>query len=189
MELGWGNETTKLMSHNVGLITSNGPFGNNIMTCEWIMRTSFNPAIVAVSIAKPRATYANIIKTKEFGISFAAYDQNILASVSGNNSAKIVDKIKILKELGFKFYKAKKIDALMVEGAAVQMECKIIKKIPAGDHVVFLAEVLDANSTGKTPLLYHAGKFYTVGEIIQKPSPEGLEKIREIIMKHKKSSA
>jgi hypothetical protein len=35
-----------------------------------------------------------------------------------------------LEELGYRFYKAKKIDTLMVYGAALNLECSLFKEFP-----------------------------------------------------------
>lgn len=52
----------------------------------------------------------------------------MLSSVAGGSSGKNTDKIGALKELGFKFFKAKKIDVLMVEDAAMNAECRLVKE-------------------------------------------------------------
>src|SRR3989344_1725210 len=109
MDLPWGDEKTVQFITNVGLITSTGPYGDNIMAAEWTHHVSYSPGLIAVCIGLNKATLENIRATKEFGVSIAATDQNVIASVAGGSSGKNVDKIKALKELGFKFYRANKI--------------------------------------------------------------------------------
>src|SRR3990170_4724695 len=101
MDLPWGDKRTTKFVTNVGLITSNGPIGPNIMAAEWTHHISYSPGLVMVNInAQNNATAVNIQKTKEFGVNIAAADQNIVASIAGGSSGRNVDKIKILKELG-----------------------------------------------------------------------------------------
>lgn len=187
MDLQWGDERTKQFVTNVGLITSNGPYGYNIMAAEWTHHISYKPGLIAACINPKDATHTNIVKTKEFGVNLCSYDQNIISSVSGGNSGKSVHKIEALKELGFKFFKAKKIDVLMVEGAAVQLECNLLKKIKLGDHTTFIGEVVKAYPVSdKAPLIYYNHKYWKVGDHIPKPPEEEIEKIKSVVEKHKK---
>ncbi len=187
MDLPWGDEKTVQFVTNVGLITSNGPYGNNIMACEWTHHVSYSPGLVAVCIGHNKATAENIRKSKEFGVNLSATNQNVMASLAGGNTGKEVDKIEALKELGFKFYKAKKINVLMVEGAVVNIECKLFKEVPLGDHVMFVGEVVEASiNKNKEPIVYHKVKYWKIGENIAKPPQQELERISNIIMRHKK---
>ncbi|MBI2101860.1 flavin reductase [Candidatus Woesearchaeota archaeon] len=187
MDLPWGDEKTVQFITNVGLVTSNGPYGDNIMSAEWTHHVSYSPGLVAVCIGHNKATLENIKNTKEFGVSIAATDQNVLASVAGGSSGKNVDKVSALKELSFKFYKAKKINILMVEGAVLNLECKLFKEIKLGDHVMLVGEVIEASlNKSKEPLAYHEVKYWKIGENIPKPPQEELERIKIIIEKHAK---
>lgn len=187
MDLPWGDEKTIQFITNVGLITSTGPYGDDIMACEWTHHVSYSPGLIAVCIGLNKATLENIKATKEFGVSIAATDQNVLASVAGGNSGKNVDKIKALKEIGFKFYKSKKIKPLMVEGAVLNIECKLFKEIELGDHIMFVGEVIEASiNKDKEPLAYHKTKYWKIGELIQNPSQNELGRIKEIVQKYSK---
>ncbi len=187
MDLPWGDERTKQFITNVGLITSNGPYGQNIMACEWTHHISYSPGLIAVCINPRDATHENIQKSKEFGVSICANDQSIMSSVSGGYTGKEIDKIKVLEELGFKFYKAKKIKALMVEGAVLNIECKLVKEISLGDHTMFVGEVLDVSlNSNKKPLALYDGKYWVMEKSIEKPQQEVLEKISKLVEKHRK---
>ena len=120
---------------SIGLITSNGPHGHNIMACEWTHHLSHSPGLIAVSLGPTKPTVENIRMSKEFGISLCATDQTILASVAGGYSGRQFDKISALKELGFQFYQGDSIDVLMVKGASLSAECKLFKEVTFGDHV------------------------------------------------------
>lgn len=175
---------------NVGLITSNGPYGNDIMASEWTHHISYSPGLIMVCIGHGKTTEKNIRKTKEFGVNLASIDQNVIASISGNNHGYEVDKIKVLEDLGFKFSRAKKINTLMVEGSALQAECKLIKTVKAGDHTLFIGEVVELYPlTEKEPLAYHKGKFWKLGNNINKPEQKVLDKIKETIEKHRKDDS
>jgi len=187
MDLPWGEERTKQFVTNVGLITSNGPYGYDIMSAEWTFHVSYSPGLIAVCIHRPDATHENIEKTKEFGVNLAASDQNIISSIAGGYHGKDVDKVAALKKLGYKFFKAKKIDVFMIEGAAMNAECKLFKTIELGDHTMFVGEVVELYPVGKEPIVYHAGKYLKLGNQVEKPSQEERDKINKVVEKYKKS--
>ena len=187
MDLPWGDEKTVQFITNVGLVTSNGPFGDNIMACEFTHHVSYSPGLVAVCIGHNKATLENIRQSKEFGISLAAADQSVLTSIAGGNSGRNVDKIAALKDLGVKLYKAKRINTLMIEGAVLNLECKLFKEIPLGDHVMLVGEVIEASiDKNKDILAYHKLKYWNVGKQIEKPPQRELEAIKIVVEKHKK---
>lgn len=156
------------------------------MTCAWVNRVSFNPGLISIAIGKDRTTWKNIKKTKVFGISLCSDEENVLASVAGGYSGKDFDKIKALKELGFKIYKAKEIDVLMVE-AALNLECKLVGELDAGDHTLFIGEVISGKSSEKNPLLYSQGKYWSIGKQVLKPNTKELERIKKIVEKNKRN--
>ena len=98
MDLPWGDEKTVQFITNVGLITSNGPYGNNIMAAEWTHHVSYSPGLIAVCVGHNKATEENIRNSKEFGVNICATDQSVMASVAGGSSGKNVDKISAFSE-------------------------------------------------------------------------------------------
>jgi len=191
MDLGWGNKLASKFATNVGLITSHGPNGQNIMAAEWTYYVSWSPALMAVHIGGGRegkATAENISATKEFGISIAASGQNVVASIAGAASGRDLDKIAVLRDMGFELYNAKHIKALMVKGAATSIECRLVEVKELGDHTMFIGEVLDISTDeGKMPLIYQFGKYHLLGEQIHKPGQDVLDKIEQLRQKHKKT--
>ncbi len=186
MDLKWDDERTRKFVTNVGLVTSNGPHGNNIMAAEWTHHISYAPSLLAVCIGPNKATLDNIRETKEFGVHLAAFDQSVFSSIAGGNTGKEVNKIAILKDLGLKFYKASKVDLLMLKDAAMQAECKLMQEIELGDHTMMVGEVVEIRSTEKEPLIYHGGKYWNFGDQIEKPRQELLDKIKKLVEKNKK---
>ena len=110
MDLGWGDPKASKWATNVGLITSDGPHGPNIMAAEWTYYVSYTPALISVHIGRGskdkagKATLENIRATKEFGVNLASQEQNAVSSIAGKSSGKEVDKISLLKEYGAEFY-------------------------------------------------------------------------------------
>ncbi|MBI4018735.1 MAG: flavin reductase family protein [Candidatus Aenigmarchaeota archaeon] len=189
MDLPWGHEARTKFITNVGLITTAGPNGPNIMAAEWTYQLSYSPGLLAVSIGHGKATAENIRATGNFGVSMASVKQTGLASIAGNYSGKEYDKIGALKELGFGFYDGKKINVLMVKGASLNVECKLVGEIPAGDHTLFVGEVLDFVVSSEQSIGYSGGRYILPGPDAEKPSEKERKRIKTVIERHKKTLA
>ncbi|MEK6902700.1 MAG: flavin reductase family protein [archaeon] len=186
MDFLYGSEFHQKFITNVGLITSDGPNGPNIMAAEWTYLTSYSPAIIVVSIGPSKATAENITKTKIFGVSLTAENQNWIASLAGGSSGHQIDKVAALKELGVKFEKGKKLDVQLVEGSALHAECKLIEIVQHGDHHLFIGEVVAASVTDNKPLAYHQNKYWKIDTLIEKPSDEKRAHMKKIVEQNAK---
>ena len=187
MDIPWGSDIANRFITNVGLVTSNGVHGHNIMACEWAYQLSYRPALMGVIINPRHATHDNIRETKEFGVCIASINQGMLTSVSGKASGRNYDKIKVAEELGFTFSKAKTINVLICDGAAAKLECKLFREISLGDHTLFVGEVTDGDINASVkPLAHHAGKYWDMTTLLEKPTTELREKINILFDKHHK---
>jgi flavin reductase (DIM6/NTAB) family NADH-FMN oxidoreductase RutF len=187
MDIKFDDPRTFLLTTNVGVITTDGPVGPDVMSAAWTYQLSYAPFLMGVCINPKHISHQNILATKELGINIAASDQSVLASVSGSSSGALVNKIQVLKDLGFEFYQGKNIKPIMVMGASINAECKVIKEIELGDHTMFVCEVLDLQAdTTKNPLIYENGKYWGFGEKINKPAQEKLDEIKSLLERYSK---
>ena len=185
MDLTWNDRRTRQFLTNVGLITSDGPYGPNVMAAEWTHHISYSPSLIAVNIRGRNTTAENIIDSKEF----AAEDQNILCSLAGRYSGKHIDKIAFFKEIGVAFYKANKIKALLIKGAAMNAECKLLTHEEIGDHIMFIGEIIEITADENIkPLVYQNGMYWKLGDNLPRPRQEILDGIKQFAEKYQKSS-
>jgi flavin reductase (DIM6/NTAB) family NADH-FMN oxidoreductase RutF len=185
-DIPWGSKEAHKFVTNVGLITSNGPHGQNIMAAEWTHLISYSPGMIAVCIGPGKATRENIEETKEFGVSITSTAQASMASISGTTTGKETDKITALKELGYKFYNAESIKPMMVNGAALNAECKLVESHQYGTHKMFIGEVIKVSISDNEPLAFHQGQYWKLTTPLDKPSDEERARIKELTEKHKK---
>lgn len=186
VDMPWGSDAAGKFVKNVGLVTSTGPHGENIMACEWTYQLSYSPGLIGVSIGTNKATAENIRATNEFGVSLASTAQSTASSIAGGSSGKNADKVAALKKLGYSFGKGKKIKAPFVNGSSLVAECKLVQEIPIGDHVLFVGEVLDVTFSAADSLVYHQWKYFKVGDPIEKPTDEAREHVKKIVEEHAK---
>jgi len=129
------------------------PKKRNAMTAAWITRVSWDPPLVAVSIAPSRYTYELLKEYKEFAINIVSRRiLNIALSVFGALSGRHVDKF---SRAGVEPIKAKKIRAPVLKEAPIVIECKLIKTVEVGDHILAIGEVLAVyRNSDETPVVW-----------------------------------
>jgi flavin reductase (DIM6/NTAB) family NADH-FMN oxidoreductase RutF len=188
MDLSWNDRRTRQFLTNVGLITSDGPYGPNVMAAEWTHHISYSPSLTAVNIRGTDATAENIKDSGEFGVNLASEDQNLLCSLAGRYSGKHLDEISFFKEIGVVFYKANKIKALLIRDAAMNAECKLLRQEEMGDHIMFVGEIIEITADENIkPLVYHNGMYRKLGENLPRPRQEILDGIMKFAEKYQKS--
>ena len=91
-----------------------------------------------------------------------------------------------MKEAGLtNFYPAKSINVLMVEGAAMNAECKLMRFEELEDHIMFVGEVIEISADENIEsLIYHNGRYRRLGESISKPLADALETIEKLANKY-----
>lgn len=147
----------------VGLITSTGRHGQNVMAAEWTLHISYEPMLIAVFVHEGEATYDNIMETKQFGVNMSTDEQASLVNIAGGYTRREIDKLSV-RDL-FKTYPARYIRAPMIKGCIINAECRMVRHYKIGDHVAFIGEVIDAKfDKTKSPLIYHRGIYRKVGK-------------------------
>lgn len=147
------------------MITSTGSLGKNVMAAEWTMQISYDPLLVAVFIHDGASTLKNIRETKEFGVNVASDQQTSLVNIAGGYSRKEIDKLKVKNT--FRFLKSRYIKSPMIADCILNAECKLITTKKLGDHIMVIGRVVTMrHDETRKPLVYHTGRYYQIGSII-----------------------
>lgn len=126
----------------VALITSRSRKGKqNVMSCAWMTPVSVNPPLVLICIVKEWYTSELINDSKEFIINIPDYSMIKEIMLAGTLSGRRIDK---LMKMGLKVSKAKVVKAPIIEKCIAHIECKLIKKVEAGESYIFIGKVLAA---------------------------------------------
>ena len=117
------------------------------LACAWHMALSFDPPLFAVAISPNRYSYNLLKKSGEFTANFLTFDNIGIIAAVGRTSGKEIDK--------FSFYKIKTIPSTIIQPPVLKdsyaaYECKVVKRIKTGDHILFVGEVLAVHYKGKS---------------------------------------
>lgn len=143
----------------VGLITTDGKHGRNVMAAEWTMQISYDPMLIAIFI-HDSPTLWNIRDRMTFGVNIASGDQAQLVNIAGGYSGTEIDKLAIPGI--FRVYPGK--DVPMLRGCALNAECKVKAIQEMGDHVMVTGQIVRASFDDKKyPLIYTRGNYRALG--------------------------
>lgn len=127
----------------IGLLIARDPQGRyNPMTIGWFMPASMKPPMLAVAVGQTRYSLSAIRASKAFVLSFLSEPQADIAKYCGTHSGRDLDK---LAGIQCETLRAEKIDGRIVADAAANFECVVRQEMTAGDHVIFVGEVVCAH--------------------------------------------
>ncbi len=130
--------------HTVLISCANKEGKTDIVTVAWSMPVSYVPPLVAASLRPTHCSTKMIEETGEFVVNVPSMDfvkETLLCGrVSGRNHDKF-------KESKLTPGVSKKVKAPIINECFAHLECKVVNKIPAGDHIIVVGEVLAAYTT------------------------------------------
>jgi flavin reductase (DIM6/NTAB) family NADH-FMN oxidoreductase RutF len=147
------------------LVTCMGEDGKpNIITLAWVMPTSNDPPLVAISVSPKRYSHHLITDSGEFVINIPTVELLEQTIACGTISGRNRDKF---KETCLTPVQAKKVKTPVIKECVAHLECRLQELFVTGDHTIFVGKIVAAYANKgifaekydleKTPLLYHAG--------------------------------
>jgi flavin reductase (DIM6/NTAB) family NADH-FMN oxidoreductase RutF len=122
----------------VGLVTTldraNQP---NVATFAWIMSTSHDPELIAVSVSKARYTYECL--TDEFVINLPTKELVEQVWTVGTQSGRNVNKFQVA---GLTPIPSDVVKPPRIAECVTHIECRIVNTLKTGDHIIFVGEVV-----------------------------------------------
>lgn len=114
----------------------------NPITLGWIMFTSHQPPMMAISVGLTRYSLEAIRQAREFVLCFPSSAMASEALLYGTKSGRELDKLAASK---VKTQPATVIDAVLLADAVANFECKLVSEVQTGDHVLFVGQVMAAH--------------------------------------------
>ena len=135
----------------------------NPITLGWTMIVSGAPPMMAIAVAKTHYSIEAVTHSKCFTIAFPSSDMADAALFFGSKSGRDTDKF---AEFDCKTEHAKSIDSLLLSDAVANFECTLESQMPAGDHIIFVGEVVSAHiNTEPKKRLYTTGTGHKLGSV------------------------
>lgn len=128
----------------------------NGMTAAWVMRASFSPPLITVSIGKTRYTHELIMGSRVFAVNVLGPEHIETGKHFGLKTGRKTDKFAGIE------YATKATGSPILLDCVSWMDCMVVDFVEAGDHTVFVGEVVDAGVVRPdgSPLVYDRDSFY-----------------------------
>ncbi len=124
--------------NGVFVITFNLDGRNYGITTAWINRAAFKPNMLMISIGKNRKGYEDLLDCEVFCVNILGDSHLEIARHFGFTDGKNIN--------NFDGVELKEMEngSPVLENCVAAIECKLIKKTDAGDHVILFGEILNA---------------------------------------------
>jgi len=127
------------------------------LLCGWVMPASWDPPLLVAAVGQRRHTHDFIVRRGAFAVNLLRPEQLPLARQFGLSSGRDVDKF-----ASHPWYSGV-TGSPILEGSAGYLDCRVVDRFQAGDHTLFLGDILDARAFSDACLLYrrdqHQGLF------------------------------
>lgn len=135
----------------VTVITTRAADGTPVgLTANSFNSVSLEPPMVLWSLSRSAKSMPVFEQAEHFAVHVLAADQEALSTRFARSGG---DKFAHLAlETGI-------ADLPLLSGCAARFQCRTSFRHDGGDHLIFVGEVLEFDSTERAPLIYHAGQY------------------------------
>jgi flavin reductase (DIM6/NTAB) family NADH-FMN oxidoreductase RutF len=147
----WASGVTVVTSMNAG--------ERHGMTVNSFTSISLEPPLVLVSIEQGRRTHEMIVASQVFGITLLCVEQQEISDRFAGRIAENKDRF-----VGLNTYTLKS-GVSFISGGLAGMDCRVMSAIDAGDHTLFIGDVVDIFiDSGHRPLIYYNRNYHRLVE-------------------------
>lgn len=146
----------KRIIHGVYVISTRLGDRVNAMTAAWVARASFSPPLITISIGKTRFSHDMISASGVFAVNVLGTDNIDTGKHYGLKSGRKTDKFAGIE------YDTKVTGSPILRDCIAWMDCRVVSRHDAGDHTLFIGEVLDAGvlRDAAPTLIYDRESFF-----------------------------
>jgi flavin reductase (DIM6/NTAB) family NADH-FMN oxidoreductase RutF len=147
------------------LISCAGKAGKpNVTTAAWVMPTSKEPPLIAMSLIPTNHSHTLIQESGEFIVNIPTLELLQAVYACGSLTGRSFDKF---KKANLTPMPAKRVKAPAISECIAHLECEVYDQFKTGDHTVFVGKIFEAYADmgvftqsydlKKARMLYHAG--------------------------------
>ena len=147
----------RMFTYGLYAVTAEHGAGISMMTANWLTQCSFEPPLLMLAIEGDSHSRQVIESSGAFAINLYESGQRELAGSLGRTFGKHPEKINTAT-----WTPGPLTGSPVLDSALAWVECKVVSSMPAGDHILFVAEVVEVglNREGIPLTLKEAGFKY-----------------------------
>lgn len=125
------------------------------MTANSFTSVSLNPPLILICVATLAPIWPNFVAASSFAVNVLAADQR---DISQRFARPAEDKFAGIH------WQAGKLGAPLIDNAVAYLECRRVREIEAGDHMILLGEVAHFGHQPFAPLVFHRGSYAALAQ-------------------------
>ena len=125
----------------VVLVTTSWRGAANVMPAAYVTPLSFDPPLIGLAVHPSRHTHDMIKHSEEFALNVPSRELLHHCQYLGSMSGRDADKLELTK---LPTFRARKVDAPLLEGCVGYIECGVEDALTLGDHTLFVGKVVAA---------------------------------------------
>jgi len=147
-------DTMGLFVTGVAVVTMCDEGGPHGTTVNSFTSLSLDPALVLVCLVNSSRSTRVIRHSGAFAVNILSHEQVDVGRRFGNHRVQGDESFEGVP------YRSGLTGAPLLVGAVAQIDCRLFATVPAGDHTIFIGEVLDLGAAADNPpLAFHRGRF------------------------------
>ena len=136
----------------VTVVTARAADGRKVgLTANSFTSVSMDPPLVSWCPAKGAPSLPDLDDATHFAVNVLAADQHHLSRQFATPASDKFAGVTVTEGVG---------GLPLIEGAVARFQCRTVRRIEAGDHVIFLGEVERYDAGGGPPLVFHSGHYH-----------------------------
>ena len=133
-------KSLRLFSYGLYIVTTHNGTEPGAFLANWIVQSSFEPPMLAMAVEQDAHSLGVLRAAGTFAVHVLESGQRELAGQFGKSHAKVGDKL-----AGRAWEPGSTGAPLLRDLALAAVECRVVSETVSGDHVLFLAAVVDAH--------------------------------------------
>ena len=144
-----------MLTYGIYILTSRNGDEKQGMIASWVSQVSHNPPLVMVAVRENRRMHSIVMEAGSFALHVLEKDEE-----------RLINKFKLptpAERFADVECATAATGAPIIKDSLAYLDCRLWKTIPAGDHTLFIGEVVSAGSSDKGAALtsWDYGKIYT----------------------------
>ena len=146
--------TVGAFATGVTVVTTRGEEHGYGMTANAFSSVSLDPPLILVCVINPSEGADHITRNGVFAVNILAQDQEPLSRYFASR-----DRPRGRDAFAEVAHRIGTSGSPILEGAAAFLDCRLHATHEAGDHLIFIGEVLEIAVSDGTPLVFHGGGY------------------------------
>ncbi len=129
----------RMFNYTLVAVTAPSPEGGHGWTANWVAQAAFDPPMLSITVENDSRALGLVREAGVFAVNVLPSGSRDLAGQLGRRSRTNPEKFQgVAVEMGA-------TGCPLLVDALGSVECRVTAEVPAGDHTLFLGEVVDAH--------------------------------------------